>query len=300
MGYQDRALKAACKRCQKEVAWLWQGDQKKAPPSWLCKCGWRNFLIKSPDWPDLPRTLYLGHELNRRLRVYPSPPQNQSPVWAQPYSIRSFLLQASENLGGCSYSCSTRGVVMDEAIFSDTCCAPEDQEEQWQQHWDCHIAGGWTNGQSTCPLWEKLAKLCQTDPERRFLHQYLSYTKHRQFPMLLPQTWIGIADRKRPDFVAFVPLQYWNYKWIAIQLDGAHSEDQEQTDKQRDAYVVEQGYEVLSIRPSQSGYFEEVRRLVEGFENRMNSAKEQLWQIAIEAEVSRAQFEEPGPDDLPF
>ncbi|HZC35134.1 MAG TPA: DUF559 domain-containing protein [Chthoniobacterales bacterium] len=72
--------------------------------------------------------------------------------------------------------------------------------------------------------------------------------------MLLPQTWIGIAERRRPDFVAFVPLQHWNYKWIAIQLDGAHSEDNEQADQKRDAYLIEQGYEVQSIRPTQTGY----------------------------------------------
>ena len=92
--------------------------------------------------------------------------------------------------------------------------------------------------------------------------------------MLLPQTWIGIAERRRPDFVALVPLQYCNYKWIAIQLDGTHRQDQEQSDKERDSYLVEQGYEVHSIRPSQTGYFEEVRRLVEAFENWMNLAEE--------------------------
>jgi hypothetical protein len=92
---------------------------KESTSSWPCQCSWRNFLIKSPDWPDLPRTLYLGHEPNRRLRVHPLPPQKQSPVWAQPYSIRSFLLQASENLGGCSYNCAIQGVVMDETIFAD-------------------------------------------------------------------------------------------------------------------------------------------------------------------------------------
>lgn len=46
MGYQDRALKAACKKCQREAAWGWQGDQTEPPDSWLCQCNWRNFLIK--------------------------------------------------------------------------------------------------------------------------------------------------------------------------------------------------------------------------------------------------------------
>jgi hypothetical protein len=118
--------------------------------------------------------------------------------------------------------------------------------------------------------------------------------------MLLPQTSIGIGERRRPDFVVFVPLQYWNYKWMAIQLDGAHPESQKESDKERDAYIIEQGYEVQSIRPTQTGYFEEVRRLVETFENWLNLAEEDPWDLAIEGEVSRVEEEPPEPDDIPF
>jgi hypothetical protein len=60
--------------------------------------------------------------------------------------------------------------------------------------------------------------------------------------------------------------------------------------------VVEQGYQVQSIRPTQSGYFEEVRRLVEMFEEWMKLAEEQPWEVAIEAEVSRFELE----DEMPF
>jgi hypothetical protein len=59
---------------------------------------------------------------------------------------------------------------------------------------------------------------------------------------------------------------------------------------------VEQGYQVQSIRPTQSGYFEEVRRLVEMFEEWMKLAEEQPWEVAIEAEVSRFELE----DEMPF
>jgi hypothetical protein len=118
--------------------------------------------------------------------------------------------------------------------------------------------------------------------------------------MLLPPVRIGIAERRRPDFVAFVPLQYWSHKWIAIQLDGAHPESQRESDEQRDGYITEQGYEVRSIRPTRSGYLEEVRRLVESFEHLMNLWEEDSWSIAIEAEISRFEYEEPDPDDIPF
>jgi hypothetical protein len=205
MSYENRALKAKCKKCDRQVAWFWS-DQRKAPASWVCECGWRNYLVKQLEWPNVPRTLYLGYEKHRRLRVHPFPPfpaNSKNPAWAQPYSIRSFLLQASNVLGGCSYSCDNRGAVMDETVFADKCCSPED-DNRWPEFLDCHLASGWTNGQSSCPLWENIAKLCQSESERRFLHQYLGFTKHRQFPMLLPQPGIGIGERRRPDFVAFV------------------------------------------------------------------------------------------------
>jgi hypothetical protein len=304
MSYENRALKAKCKKCSRQIAWFWK-DQREAPTSWLCQCGCRNFLVKPPEWPNVPRTLYLGWDHNRRLRVHPFPPskaESENPVWAQPYSIRSFLLQASNALGGCSYGCSTRGNVMDETILADRCYSPLDPAEwpEGPETWDCHLAGGWTNGQSTCPLWENIAKLCQSESEWRFLHRYLGYTKHRQFPMLLPQTSIGIGERRRPDFVAYIPTQYWNYKWIAIQLDGAHPETQKESDKERDAYIIEQGYDVLSIRSTKTGYFAEVRELVERFENDLNLAEDDPWASAIEGEVSRAVQERPDPNDIPF
>jgi hypothetical protein len=220
MSYENRALTAKCIKCGKEIGWRWEELSKPKPPvNWPCKCGWKNILVKPDEWPAVPRTLYLGHEKNQRLRIHPFPPSpsdSKNPIWAQPYSIRSFLVQASNSLGGCSYTCDTQGNVMDEIVFTDRCWYPKD-ESSWPESWPCHIAGGWTNGQITCPLWENIAKLCQTEPERRFLYQYLRFAKHRQFPMLLPQPAIGIGERKRPDFAVFVPLQYWNYKWLAIQ-----------------------------------------------------------------------------------
>jgi hypothetical protein len=190
---------------------------------------------------------------------------------------------------------------MGQSVFEDVCCTPEESGQSWKSTWPCHITAGWTNGESSCALWERIANLCQSDSEKQFLYRYLSYTKHRQFPMLLPQTRIGIAERRRPDFVAFVPFQYWSHKWIAIQLDGAHGEIQRESDKQRDAYVVEQGYEVVSFRPSRSGYLEEVRRLVERFENWMNIWEDDAFEVAIEAEVTRTELEVTSSrDDLPF
>jgi hypothetical protein len=73
--------------------------------------------------------------------------------------------------------------------------------------------------------------------------------------------------------VAFVPLQYWKYKWLAIQLDGAHSEEQATDDVGRDEYVRRHNYEVISLKPNEKGYLEEVRTPVEQLESWMNLAE---------------------------
>jgi hypothetical protein len=153
------------------------------------------------------------------------------------------------------------------------------------------------HGQEKCPVWEEIAKLCQTESERMFLKKYLSFVKDRQFPMLIPQTWIGIADRRRPDFVGFVPLQHWRYKWVAIQLDASHGDDQVVEDARRDEFVREQNYEVIPLRPTQTGYLEEVRRIAEQFEAWMTLADSNPWEVVVEATVVR--FEQ-ADDDLPF
>jgi DNA-directed RNA polymerase subunit RPC12/RpoP len=202
MGYQHRVRKATCGNCGKQVAWSWS-DGLAAARVWKCNCSSRNYLKPPPDWPDLPRALYIGPEKTRRLKVYALPPEVPNTSWAQPYSVRSFVFQASRNLGGCSYSCQVRGNVMGETVFTDICTDPE---EAYDESWDCHLVGGWTSGQTECPLWRNISNLCQTETEEKFLHQYLRFVKDRQFPMLIPQVSIGIAERRRPDFVAFVPL----------------------------------------------------------------------------------------------
>src|SRR5262249_3078922 len=151
MGYEHRVLKAECGHCKRQVAWSWK-PPRETPTTWSCKCRYRNFLKPPPKWPDIPRTLYIGHERNKRLRLHPIPPDvpDSYTRWAKHYSIRSFLYQASRSLGVCHYTCRDRGTVMDEVVFSDRCCRPEDANDQWAEDFECHIASGWTNGQTEC------------------------------------------------------------------------------------------------------------------------------------------------------
>ena len=297
MGYEHRARRVTCPNCKKQVAWFLEKSAKLSN-TWTCNCGATNHLKAMPDWPSVPRTLYIGPDKYARFKLYPIPPECPNESWAQPYSIRSFVYQASRQFGRCHYGCSHRGQVMDEVVYSDA-CHDGDADDDYSEPHQCHLVAGWTTGLDSCPLWSDIAKLCQTETERKFLHRYLAYVKDRQFPMLIPQTWIGIAERRRPDFVAFIPLQFWSYKWIAIQLDGAHTEANQADDVLRDQYVAGHNYEILPLRPNEMGYLEEVRSLVEKIEEWMSLANTDPWKVAVEAEVTKT-VAPRQIDDIPF
>jgi hypothetical protein len=284
VGCEHRVLKSTCPKCKSTAAWTWQRAPKKMMDRWVCdKCDVTNFLGKVPEWPNVPRTLYIGVEKDHQVKVYPLPPERATESWAQPYSIRSFVSQASSRLGGCQYWCQQQGSVMDEPVFLDMCGEPATGDMG-----SCHLVAGFILGHSTCALWEKISKLCHTEMEQRFLRWYVGLVKDRQFPMLIPQVRVGIAERRRPDFVAFVPFQYWKYKLYAIELDGAHPDSNTEDDKLRDAELAVHGYEVISLRPEQGGYMAEVKRLVEQIERDMMKAEANPWEVALEIPVTRS------------
>jgi hypothetical protein len=298
MGYQQVVFKASCGKCGSSVC-LWKWNEwvyriRHLNP-WNCnKCGALNTPGKYEPWPEIPRKLYIGHDKNNQLKLYPVPPEAPHESWAQPYSIRSFVSQASRHFVGCSYSSWWRTEVMDEPVFTDRCTFPEIPESNG---WDCHMVWGWTKGEQTCPLWENVSQLCQTDSERWFLHQYLGFVKDRPFPMLIPQPWMGIGERRRPDFALFVPLSYWKYRWYAVQLDKGHPPDKARADEIRDAEITEHGYKVIRVRPETSGYFGEVRSLVEKVEIEMKQAESDPMTVAKEVPVTVTEREE---EDVPF
>lgn len=294
MGYHHHIWKGTCGACKKTSAWVLRGPGK-IPRSWKCQCGSTNYFRALPDWPDLPGSLYIGWDNKRLLKLYPVPPERSDEQWAQPYSVRSFVHQASRSLHGCSYFCQERGRVFAET-YSLT-CAPTLRTRTYTP-----LPGTATSlldgplGSRLVPFGNTLKALCQNDTEGNFLHAYLRYVKDRQFPMLIPQVRVGIAERRRPDFVSFVPLQYWSFKRVAIELDGAHGEEQRQSDGARDKYLEEQSYEVVSLRPNAKGYLEEVKALVERFEIWMNLAETDVWEAAIEVQVTRTE----NSNDIPF
>jgi hypothetical protein len=298
MGYQHRALRFKCGKCDRALLWNSLG----ALPSgtMTCPCGAMNWIKTPTKWPNVPQHLYLGPDRHARFKLYATPPEHTNEPWALPYSIRSFVTQASAKYGGCYLHTFKRGAVMGETVFGDTCThtppSPDPYYDDPPELAPCHIVSGWTTGVTVCPLWLEIAKLCQTDVERTFLHHYLGYARDRQFPMLIPQAWVGIADRRRPDFVMFVPRQHWNYQWLAVQLDGAHPLESADSDAARDAEIRAYGYDVVSLRPKERGYLEEVRRLVERVNERMELADTDASKVAIEVDVTATE----EPPDLPF
>jgi len=266
-----------------------------------CDCGTINQIKRPGQWPKIPHYLYLGPDLLTRFKLYATPPEETNELWALPYSIRSFVAQASRKYGGCYLRTFERGNVLGEPVFGDLCAHSERSEWGYGQdeEEDCHMISGWTTGVAECPLWLDVSNLCQTEYERTFLHHYVGYARDRQFPMLIPQAWIGIADRRRPDFVMFVPLQHWNYQWLAIQLDAGHPPASKADDEARDTEVRAHGYDVVSLRPEARGYREEVRRLIERVEEKMAHAETDSGKVAVDVEVTS--WEDPTlDDDLPF
>ena len=299
MGYQHRLWKSTCGGCKTKYIFN-RGHRPKAAPrgQWTCpECNGVNKTGLLSDWPEVPRTLFLGHDHNRLLKAYPFSPESAHEQWAEPFSVRSFVDQASGRLGGCRYSCNKRGDVYGETVYSDVCADPRDEWGDDNGH-ECHVLAGWSAGEASCPLGDKILELCQTDPEQKFIRHYLRYVKDRQFPMLLPQARIGITERRRPDFVAFVPLQHWRYKWVAVELDGGHPEEKYADDVQRNSYYIENNYEPISLRPKDAGYLAEVRNLVERFDVWMNMAITDEWEVAVELPV--ASHTPHKDDEIPF
>lgn len=293
MGYQHKIYAFNCGECGTRWILSWNDwDPKTTPPQkHKCKnCRAENFFSSSELHPNVPSVLYVGHEKNRQVELFPALPESPKEFGMFPYSTRSFLKQVSTQLSGCAYQYRHRGDTLGEPVFTDSCWdrTADDNAYSWDEGpplKSCHILSGWIKGQDTCALWESIAALCQTDQERAFLHEHMALVKGRTFPMLIPQARIGIAQRRRPDFVVFVPLQRFKYRWYAVELDGAHVGVFADRDEGRNMDLANQGYDVLSFRPGAKGYYEEVQRLVERIENEMAAVDHESSTVAVDLRV---------------
>jgi hypothetical protein len=287
MGYRDRQWRFTCGECRS----AWRGEYEiKSQRVLRCKsCGAENTVRAFDPVPNLPTRLYIGHDRQHIVPLFPVPPETPSEEWAQPYSTRSVLHQLSRELHECNYCPSVRGRIMGETVFHDFCWL--DDERAGPE--PCHVMSGFTRGAETCNLWTKIANLCQTDPERRFLRYYLGLVKDREYPMLIPQVRLGVGERRRADFAVFVPLQRWKYDCVAVELDRAHPQDQAEADHDKELEMVAQGYRVIRCRgQGERGYFDDARGLVEQLDTSMRQAANNPWSIAVDIPVIKS---EPAP-----
>ena len=292
MGYHDFICSASCGNCHTEHCWTRRTHDNPLRLFNCQECRARNTLVPQDPWPNVPRDVYIGHDCYRQLRLLAIPLQAPNTQWAPPYSTRSFIAQVSQQLGGCAYSVEFAGEMMGEPEFIDLCT---DSHFPYDGPASCHMLAGWTKGVITCSLWKQIAALCQTEDEQKFLHAYIQLVKHRQFPMLIPQARIGITQRRRSDFVVFVPLQHWKYRWYAIELDGKHSWEKAQNDQERNDYLNFHGYEVISVPTNK--YYKEVRNLVERIDHEIKIAANDPLDVAISMKVKETVLDE---DDIPF
>jgi hypothetical protein len=291
VGYYDFICSASCGKCHTE--YFWTRCTPDTPRSLNCKKCWAQNTFTPPEpWPSVPRDIYIGHDCYHQLRLLAIPLQTPNTQWVPPYSTRSFITQVAQQVRGCTYSIEFAGEIMGEPEFIDLCT---DDHCPYAGPSPCHMLAGWTKDAITCALWEQIAALCQTEDERKFLHAYIQLVKHRQFPMLIPQARIGITQRRRPDFVVFVPLQHWKYRWYAIEFDGNHPWGKGQSDKERNDYLNLHGYEVISVTTNK--FYKEVRNLVERIDHEMKIAAHDPLDVAIRLKVKETIVPE---DDIPF
>ncbi len=285
MAYDDHILASRCGFCDAEMLFTPRSNKVRH----RIRCGACTSLNHFKNVPlfygqaNLPERLLVGADHNNLLEVTAIPQvdgQWDSDVArdAPPYSVRSFVIHASKQFKACEYSWGRDG------LFGSG--------DEWNKcstgtgSTPCHLMSGFSLGQRDCPLWQKIADLCQTSDEKWFLHQYLRYVRGRPFPMLIPQCRLGgITQSIRPDFVAFVPLQMLRYRWLAIQLDAKHSPAMAKQDEDRDARLQAQGYEVRICRGNHGRYVDDVKRLVEDIERIMAIAASDPASVAVPVTV---------------
>jgi very-short-patch-repair endonuclease len=289
MGYRDTVWCYTCGECRDR----WRYDSEPRKRILRCRsCGAENTVRVLDLVPNLETRLYIGHDWQNQVPLFPVPPENPSEEWAQPYSTRSVLYQLSRELHECRYSPSVRGQTLGETIFHDFCWYDDNDEHPEP----CHVMSGFTRGAEGCNLWTKIANLCQTEPERRFLWHYLKLVKNREFPMLIPQARLGIGERPRVDFVVFVPLQRWKYDWLVVELDRSHTQDRADADRNRELEIVAKGYRVFRcVGQGEKGYYTDLCKLVEHIDAGMKRGGSDPWSVAVDLPVIKTEAAPPQP-----
>jgi hypothetical protein len=257
-------------------------------------------MIEAPPTPNVPSAIYIGHQKLARIKLVPLPPklivhkahgeyhswhgggcgycsfegshsssygspvdcEFAQPEEFQPYSIRSVLSQLSTRADfPCKYFAISKGKDdFGNIIWEEGCMERCGGGDYTPFMHPCHLANGWMHGPDECPGWVHLANLCQSENERRFLHQYLRVNHDREAPMPIPQAHLEVTERIRVDFVLFVPVTRFEWRWLAVEIDSPSFHKDRQKDEERDWSVQIEGYEVVRL-PVEMNMLDQVRDL---------------------------------------
>lgn len=251
-----------CTQCKDEVFNSDTGESRIVPHS---------IRMPAPPLPNVPSALYIGLEKLKRIKLTPLPKEqivydkqycdffsNQIPEEIQPYSIRSFLIQLSlRDDFPCKYHARVDSKdAWGNVNWNEGCMKADDDA-----YHPCHLANGWIHGQESCEGWEYIVKnFCQSGNEARFLHQYLRINKDRESPMPIPQAHVEVTEKVRVDFVMFVPITRFDWKWLAIEIDSPMYHEDAEKEFERSMTIASQGYEVLRLS-AEKNMLDQVRDL---------------------------------------
>ncbi|MFQ5884700.1 MAG: hypothetical protein ACE5IO_06335 [Thermoplasmata archaeon] len=187
---------------------------------------------------------------------------SRQPEEMQPFSVRAVLSQlAMRTDSPCRYFVLSHGKDdFGNVQWEEGCMDPCSGCDYRPHMGPCHLVSGWIHGEDTCEGWDYLGRLCQSDNERRFLHQYLRVNHDREYPMPIPQAHIEITERIRVDFVMFVPITRFKWKWLAIEIDSEKWHQDSDKEFQRNMLLESEGYEVIHL-PAEKMMLDQVRDL---------------------------------------
>ena len=103
--------------------------------------------------------------------------------------------------------------------------------------------------------------------------------------MLIPQVRLGIAEQRRPDFVAYVPLQKWKYRPLAVELDRSHGEDRAEEDYLRDMDLTNMGFQMIPVKPGDGRSIRELKKLIVMIDSLMTKADRDPRSVAVEVQA---------------
>lgn len=297
VGFNDISTRVFCPWCDKtwqvQFKKVWSAGQK-----WSCPNCKSVIQLGAPLRPNLPPVLYVGPERLRRIKLTPLPPpeviypgHGENSGWyggcdrchfrkgsldhdpwmdcgfsrpreMQPYSIRSVLAQLCLQEGfPCHYFVrATREDDFGNILWDEGCMKSCSDFDYGSHMHACHVANGWMHGKETCEGWEWIQKLCQSENEIRFLHQYLRLNHDREYPMPIPQTHVEVTEQIRVDFVLFVPITRFQWKWLAVEIDSEKYHRDLGKDARKAEKIANSGYDIHRLSAEKT-MLDQVREL---------------------------------------